>query len=131
MKTLRRAILAAVGVCALAGCASSTDSSDSWSRSYLAPIDRVFGAVTDVLEDDGYLVEVDRSKDQITADPPRNSRGLSPSLAVKVVEKSGRVLVDVQTRAGSNDSVTRGSQVNISIVEFFHELELRLQGLKD
>ncbi len=131
MKTLRRAILAAVGVCALAGCASSTDSSDSWSRSYLAPIDRVFGAVTDVLEDDGYLVEVDRSKDQITADPPRNSRGLSPSLAVKVVEKSGRVLVDVQTRAGSNDSVTRGSQVNILIVEFFHELELRLQGLKD
>jgi hypothetical protein len=131
MKTLRRAILAAVGVCALAGCASSTDSSDSWSRSYLAPIDRVFGAVTDVLEDDGYLVEVDRSKDRITADPPRNSRGLSPSLAVKVVEKSGRVLVDVQTRAGSNDSVTRGSQVNTSIVEFFHELELRLQGLKD
>lgn len=121
----------AVAGCALSGCTTSSGPPDLWSRSYIAPIDRVFSAVTDVLEDDGYFVETDRSKDRITAEPPRDSRGLSPLLEIKVVEKSGKVLVDVQTRAGANDSVTFGNQVDTLVVEFFHELELRLQGLKD
>jgi hypothetical protein len=124
-------IFAMTAVFAVAGCASSTDSADSWSRSYLTPLDSVFDAVIDVLEDDGYRVEANRETGRISAEPARSSRGMNPSLAVKVFEKSGRVRVDVQTRAGVNDSLTRGSQVEISIVEFFHELELRLQGFKD
>ena len=131
MRTSRHLILTAIVVWALAGCVSSTGSSDSWSRSYLAPTDRVFSAVIDVLEDEGYLVDADRETGRITAKPSRNSRGLSPFLAVKVFESSGQVVVDVQTRAGVTDSVTQGDRIEASIVEFFHELELRLQGFKD
>jgi len=131
MKKLVRHISTLVIACAVAGCASSTDSPDSWSESYLAPVDRVFDAVIDVLEDEGYRVNENREAGRITAEPSRNRGGLSPSIAVKVVTKGGRVLVDVQTRAGITDSATRGGQVEVQIVEFFHELELRLQGLKD
>lgn len=131
MRTIRRLSFSAVFLIGLAGCASSTDSADSWSESYFASVDRVFDAVIDVLEDDDYLIDEDRTTGRITAEPSRNSRGLSPSLAIKVVAKEERVLVDVQTRAGINDSVTRGSQIEVRIVEFFHELDLRLQGLKD
>jgi hypothetical protein len=131
MKILRNLIVPLGVAIAMLGCTTSTGSSDSWSESYLAPIDRVFDAVVDVLEDEGYLVETKREVGKITAEPSRSSRGLSPSLAVKVVEKAGQVRVDVQTRAGVNQSVTQGRQIEASIVEFFHELELRMQGFKD
>jgi hypothetical protein len=94
-------------------------------------VNGVFDAVVDVLEDDGYLVEANREAGRISAEPARSDRGMDPSLAVRVFEKAGRVRVDVQTRSGANDAMTRGSRVEISIVEFFHELELRLQGFKD
>jgi len=131
MKILLKLIVPLSVAVALVGCTTSTDSSDSWSESYLAPYDRVFDAVVDVLEDGEYLVEANRETGKITAEPSRSSRGLSPELAVRVFEKDERVRVDVQTRAGVNQSVTQGRQVEISIIEFFHELELRLQGFKD
>jgi hypothetical protein len=131
MRTHHSLIFVMTVACAVVGCATSTDSADSWSRSYLAPLDGVFDAVIDVLEADGYLVEANREAGRISAEPARSSRGVDPSLAVRVFEKSGRVRVDVQTRSGANDAMTRGSRVEISIVEFFHELELRLQGFKD
>ena len=131
MRILPKMIVSLILAVALFGCTSSTDSADSWSESYLSPYDRVFDAVVDVLEDDGYLVEANRETGRITADPSRSSRGLSPELAVRVFEKDERVRVDVQTRAGVNQSVTQGRQIETSIVEFFHELELRLQGFKD
>jgi hypothetical protein len=131
MKILRNLIVPVGVAIALVGCTTSTDSSDSWSESYLAPYDRVFDAVVDVFEDEDYLVEANRETGKITAEPSRSSRGLSPELAVKVFEKAGQIRVDVQTRAGANQSVTQGRQVETSIVEFFHELELRLQGFKD
>jgi hypothetical protein len=87
--------------------------------------------VVDVLEDDGYLVEANSEAGRISAEPSRSSRGLSPSLAVRVVEKAGRIQVDVQTRSGVNDATTRGQQIDTMMAEFFHELELRLQGFKD
>jgi outer membrane lipoprotein SlyB len=124
-------MIAAAVACALAGCASSTDSGDSWSRSYLSPQDVVFDAVVDVLEDSGYLVEADSDAGRISAKPARGNRGLSPSLAVRVVVKAGRTRVDVQTRSGVNDAMTRGQQIETTIAEFFHELELRLHGFKD
>ncbi len=131
MKLFPRLIVVVSVACVLAGCASSTDSADSWSRSYLSPLDVVFNAVVDVLEDDGYLVEANREAGRISAEPSRSNRGLSPSLAVRVVEKAGRIQVDVQTRSGVNDATTSGQQVETMIVEFFHELELRQQGFKD
>ncbi len=131
MKILRKLVVVAGLAVAIAGCTTSTDSSDSWSESYLAPYDRVFDAVVDVLEDGNYLVEANRENGKITAEPSRSSRGLSPELAVRVFEKAERIRVDVQTRAGANQSVTQGRQIETSIVEFFHELELRLQGFKD
>jgi hypothetical protein len=115
----------------LAGCASSSETGDSWTRSYLSPPDVVFNAVVEVLEADGYLVEANREAGRISAVPSRSNRGLGPSLAVRVVEKAERVLVDVQTRSGVNDATTRGSQIDTMMAVFFHELELRLQGFKD
>jgi len=131
MKILRNLIVPVGAAMVLFGCTSSTDSADSWSESYLAPYERVFDAVVDVLEDEGYLVEANREAGKIRAEPPRSSRGSSPELAVKVFEKAGQIRVDVQTRAGANQSVTRGRQIETSIVEFFHELGLRVQGFKD
>jgi len=131
MRISRSVILTVVVTCAMIGCTSSSGSSDSWSESYLAPYDRVFDAVVDVLEDEDYLVEANRETGKIRAEPSRSSRGLSPELAVKVFEKAGQIRVDVQTRAGANQSVTQGRQIETSIVEFFHELELRMQGFKD
>jgi len=131
VKILTKLIVPLILAVALFGCTSATDSADSWSESYLAPYDRVFDAVVDVLEDEDYLVEANRETGKIKAEPSRSSRGLSPELAVKVFEKAGQIRVDVQTRAGANQSVTQGRQIETSIVEFFHELELRMQGFKD
>jgi hypothetical protein len=39
--------------------------------------------------------------------------------------------VDIQTRAGATGTATQGVRIDAVIVEIFHELELRLQGLKD
>ena len=122
---------AAALVCVTAGCASSPGSSDAWSRSYLAPKDNVFDAVVDVLEDEGYLVEPDRSSYRVTADPSRGGQGSSPSWFITVAEKSGRIRVDIQTRAGATGAANQSARVDAAIAEFFHELELRLQGLKD
>lgn len=131
MKIHRTLIVTMIAAVVPIGCTTASDSSDSWSESYLAPYDRVFNAVVDVLEDRDYLVEASPETGKITAEPSRSSRGLSPELAVRVFEKAGRVRVDVQTRAGANQSVTQGRQIETSILEFFHELELRLQGFKD
>ena len=91
----------------------------------------MFDAVVDVLEDEGYFVDADRSSGRITAEPARSNQGPSPSLFVRVAEKSGRVRVDIQTRAGASGAATQGARIDATIAELFHELELRLQGLKD
>ena len=100
MKIHRTLIVTMIAAVVPIGCTTASDSSDSWSESYLAPYDRVFNAVVDVLEDRDYLVEASPETGKITAEPSRSSRGLSPELAVRVFEKAGRVRVDVQTRAG-------------------------------
>ena len=128
MKIHFRVVFAVVVVGALAGCATSSDPGDSWSESYIGPFDRVFDAVVDALEDEGYFVEADRATGRISAEPSRSKRNQSTTLVVRVVEKSERIRVDVQARSGFEESVARGSRVEASVLEFFHELELRLQG---
>lgn len=131
MKIHVNLVLALVAACMLAGCATSSDPGDSWSESYVGPFDRVFEAVIDVLEDEGYLVEAERAAGKITAEPSRSKRNQTAPLVVRVVQKSERIRVDVQVRSSFEDSIARSSRVETSVLEFFHELELRLQGLKD
>jgi hypothetical protein len=109
-------------------CTTSTDSSDAWTRSYIAPRERVIEAVIDVLEEADYLVEADREKGRITAEPSRSRGAASPTLVVLVEVKAGRVRVDVQTRSGASYSGESSRASTAPVLEFFHELDLRLQG---
>ncbi len=111
-----------------AACTSSGGSSDSWSRTYFAPRDKVIDAVIDVLEDEGYLVDADREKGRVSAEPSRGSAGNLVSLVVRVTQKDDRIHVDVQTRTGSSFSTMASKPAESPVLEFFHELNLRLQG---
>jgi hypothetical protein len=124
-------VLVLAATCGLIGCATSSDPGDSWSESYVGPFDRVFDAVIDVLEDEDYLVEADRGAGKVTAQPSRSKRIQTAPFVIRVFEKSERIWVDVQVRSTFEDSMARSSRVATSVLEFFHELELRLQGLKD
>ena len=112
----------------VAACTSSSDSSDAWTRSYLAPRERVFEAVLDVLEGMDYLVDADRDKGRVTANPSRSRGATSPTLVVQVEVKAGRVRVDAQTRSGASYSGVSSRASTAPVLEFFHELDLRLQG---
>lgn len=111
-----------------AACTTSTDSSDAWTRSYFATRERVIEAVIEVLEEADYLVEADREKGRITAEPSRSRGAASPTLVVLIEVKAGRVRVDVQTRSGASYSGASSRASTAPVLEFFHELDLRLQG---
>ncbi len=115
----------------LAGCASSPDSTDSWSRSYLLPLDRVFDAAVDVLEDEGYLVDAERQAGRISAEPSRSRSQRGPTMVVRVEEKNGRARVDVQTRMGAERSTTTSSGDGAAVLEFLFELDQRLREPAD
>jgi hypothetical protein len=126
MKTQSNRIVVSAAIL-LAACTSG-GSSDAWSRSYLVPRDEVIDAVIDILEDEGYLVEADREKGRISAEPS-GGRGANPaSLVVNVARKDGRIRVDVQTRAGASYSSMPIGPDEAPILEFLHELDLRLHG---
>ena len=115
----------------LVACATSGGTSDTWSRTYFAPRDKVIDAAIDVLEDEDYLVDADREKGRISAEPPRTSAGNLASLVVRVTEKSDRIHVDVQTRTGASFSTMSSKPTEAPVLEFFHELDLRLQSGRD
>ena len=115
-------------VVAAAACTTSSDSSDAWTRSYLAPRERVIEAVIDVLEGMDYMVDADRDKGRVTAEPSRSRSAASPTLVVHVEVKAGRVRVDVQTRSGASYSGVSSRASTAPVLEFFHELDLRLEG---
>ena len=115
----------------LLACTSGGDSSSSWSRSYLASRDRVIDAVVDVLEDKHYLVDLNRSAGRIDAQPSREKTGRRVHLTVRVEEKKGRVRVDVQTRSQMDGDMRSGRLDEAPVLEFLHELDLRMQGIRD
>ena len=110
------------GAILLAACTSG-DSSDAWSRTYLASRGDVIDAAIDVLEDEGYLVEVDREKGRILAEP---SRGRGSTLVVNVATRDGRIRVDVLTRTEASLSAVPSGPDEAPILEFLHGLDVRL-----
>ena len=112
-------------------CTSGGDSSSSWSRTYLAPLDAVIDAAVDVLEDEHYLVDLNRDAGRIDAQPSREKTGRKVHLIVRVVEKKGRVQVGVQTRSQMDGDLRSGRLDEAPVLEFLHELDLRMQGIRD
>jgi hypothetical protein len=112
-------------------CTTGGDSSSSWSRTYLAPLDAVIDAAVDVLEDEHYLVDLNRDAGRIDAQPSREKTGRRVHLMVRVVEKKGRVQVGVQTRSQMGGDMTVRRQDEAPVLEFLHELDLRMQGIRD
>ena len=126
MKPKIRALCVA-GLLVLSACTTTSDSSSSWSRSYLAQKERVIEAAVEVLEDENYLVDVKNDGSRIDAEPSRSSGLGRATLVVRVAEKNARIRVDVQSRAGADPSGRPGSQAEAQILEFLHELDLRLK----
>lgn len=125
---LPRAVVTLVTVMLMTGCVSSGGSGDEWSRTYFAPRERVIDAAIEVLEEEGYLVEVDREKGRIVAEPSRSSVGDLVSLEVRVTRKDDRIRVDVQTRSGASLSNASSRPQESPVLEFLYELDLRMQG---
>jgi hypothetical protein len=120
-------ILGVVGVLMVTGCTTTGDASGSWSRSYVSQRDRVIEAAVEVLEDENYVVDVNHDAGRIDASPSRSAGGGRATLVVRIVEKSGRVRVDVQTRSGAGSSGRPGSAVEAQVLEFLHALDLKLK----
>jgi len=115
----------------LSACTSGGDASSSWSRTYLAPRDVVIDAAVDVLEDEHYLVDLNRDAGRIDAQPSREKTGRRVHLMVRVEEKKGRMQVDVQTGSHMDGDLRSGRMDEAPVLEFLHELDLRMQGTRD
>jgi hypothetical protein len=112
----------------VAGCTSSGGSGDEWSRTYFAPREQVIDAAIEVLEEEGYLVDVEREKGRISAEPSRGSGANLVSMEVRVTRRDDRIRVDVQTRSGESLSTMTSKPADSPVLEFLYELDLRLQG---
>ena len=121
-------VLGVAGVLMVAACSTTThDASSSWSRSYVALRDRVVEAAVEVLEDENYLVDVKKDGGRIDAQPSRSVGAGRTNLVVRIEEKNGRIRVDVQTRSGMDSTGRPGSSAEAQVLEFLHELDVRLK----
>ena len=93
--------------------------------------DAVIDAVVDVLEDEDYLVDLNRDAGRIDAQPSRGKTGRRVHLTIRVEEKKGRVQVDAQTRSQMDGDMKSRQLDEAPVLEFFHELDLRMQGIRD
>jgi predicted metal-dependent phosphotriesterase family hydrolase len=84
-----------------------------------------------VLEDEHYLVDLNRVSGRIDAQPSREKTGRKVHLMVRVAEKKGRVQVDVQTGSHMDADLRSGRLDEAPVLEFLHELDLRMQGTRD
>jgi hypothetical protein len=129
MRTFSKLLCAAI-ITIPASCASSTDTTGSWTRSYLVPEDTVFSAAVEVLEDEGFFVEADRDAGRIVAEPSTATGTRTPILVIRVVPKNGRILVDVQTRGGAEQGLAMSQRTDAAVLEILHALDRRLQGVR-
>ena len=129
MKIVRALLLLPI-MTVFAACAASSGSSDTWSRTYFAPREKVIEAVIDVLDVEGYLVDADPEKGRVSGEPGRSAGNLV-ALAVTVKVKGERVVVDVQTRSGARFSSLPVKPEESPVLEFLHQLDLRMQGGPD
>ena len=128
--TFRQCRIPLAAIVLFVSCTSTGDGSSAWSKTYFAPRDKVIGAVIDVLEVEGYLVDADREKGRISGEPGR-SAGNVVALAVTVKVKGERVVVDVETRSGARFSSLPVKPEESPVLEFLHQLDLRMQGGPD
>jgi len=91
----------------------------------------VIDAVVDVLEDEHYLVDVNRASGRVNAEPSRTGASGRANLVVRVEPRKGRMAVDVQTRSVGQFSERAGNTTEAQVLEFLHELDLRLQGNRE
>jgi len=113
----------------LSACTSGGDASSSWSRSYLAPRDKVIDTVIEVLEDEQYLVDVNREAGRIEARPSRSKAGRKVHLMIRIDERKSGVVVDVQSRSGMDGDLRSVRLDQAPVLELLHELDLRMQGI--
>lgn len=93
------------------------------------PRERVFETVLEVLEDEGYYVDVDAESGLIEAEPEAAARARKPVLAVRVAVKANRTVVDVQTRSGASPTQMVSKRTDAAVLELLHALDRRLQGI--
>ncbi len=123
-----RQILVGVGLAILlVSCASNGGSPEGWSRTYLATLDRVFDTAIDVLEEEDYLVEADRQKGRISAEPSSSKGSGFAALDVRIMQTNARVRVDVLARTGAAYMTMTSRPSEAAVLEFLHELEQRLR----
>jgi hypothetical protein len=127
MKPDMRVLGVAVVLVAAACATTSHDASSSWSRSYVSHRERVVEAAVEVLEDENYLVDIKNDGARIDAEPSRSAGAGRTNLVVRIAEKNGRIRVDVQTRSGMNSTGRPGSSAEAQVLEFLHELDVRLK----
>lgn len=130
MTTFSRLPLVAMTLAVAAACGSTGDQMGSWSRSYLVPVETVFGAAVEVLEDEGYLVEPDRASGRIVAEPSTGARGRTSTLILRITLKGDRVVVDVQARAGVERDGMAPQATDTAVLELLHALDRRMQGMR-
>jgi hypothetical protein len=130
MTTISRLALISMTLAMAAACGSTGDQMGSWSRSYLAPVETVFGAVVEVLEDEGYLVEPDRASGRIVAEPATGARGGTSTLILRITLRGDRVVVDVQARPGVERDGMVPQATDTAVLELFHALDRRMQGTR-
>ena len=127
---IRRFWIPSVAMVFLASCTATGNDSSAWTRTFFAPREEVIEAVIEVLEVEGYLVDADRNKGRISGEPERGTKNLA-SMVVQVKVKGDRVVVDVETRSGARFSSLPVKPAESPVLEFLHQLDVRMQGAPD
>jgi hypothetical protein len=125
-----RAVLA-VFVVMTTGCSSVEVGADPWSRTYLATPERVFGALTEVLEDEGYHLErVDDERLRVRAHASAR-RGDDVILMAEVEPRRAGVVVTVMAGGSSVQDGRAPGPLDRAVDEVLRRLDIRLEGQRD
>jgi hypothetical protein len=108
---------------------TSTSSGDAWTAAYVAPIDEVWTAVLDVLEDSGYLVvDSDRAKRRIRGESSARHQYREIVLDLTLKERGEVVRVNVQASGGAIDSPAGFRRLEEAVRDFLAQLDARMRA---